>query len=111
MINNAPKKKKWAAVGIVTLLSIGLGRLLQLSADAMREGIIERENLGDILAQIKQSDVNVRRLAMVLREPPPLLFLFIATFISIAITVWLYHKALSYLCKSNRNPNQSGDST
>ena len=108
---NAPKKKKWAAVGIVTLLSIGFGRLLGLASSSMREGIIERENLGDILVQIEQADIKVSSLAMVLREPPPLVFILIATFISIATTVWFYHKILGYLCKSNRNPNQSSEPT
>jgi len=106
---NAPKKKKWAAVGIVTLLSISFGSLLRFSTDSMRQSIIERENLGDILAQIEQADVNVRRLTTVLREPPPLQFMVIAVFINVAITVWIYDKILGHLCKLNKSPNQASD--
>lgn len=108
---NASKLKKLTAVTIVAALSTGLSFLLKFSADSMREKMIETANLGEILAQIKEADVNVKILAGVLQEPPPVLPIFIISIVCIAITVWLYHKILNYLCKSNKNPNESSEPT
>jgi len=99
-------KNKWIAVGIIAVLSTGLGAISRYGLQSFQEGVVERENLGDILAQIEEANIDTRALASVIQESPPLILIFIVTLIGTAITVWLYHKILSYLCKSNRNPNQ-----
>lgn len=100
MKNNIPKWKKLAATGIVATLSTGFGWLIRLSTASMHEQTIARYNLEEILHQIESSNIDTRHLAMVLREPPPPLFIFIASIISVDVTVWFYHKILGYLCKS-----------
>ncbi len=111
MITNAPTKKRWIAVGIVAALSTGFGYLMQFLAKSTRDFMIESKNLGDILDQIEEANIDTSTLSSVLREPPPLIFIFLVTVISVAITVWIYHKILNYLCKSKENPNQSSEPT
>ena len=107
MIKNSPRKKKWIAVSIIAALSTCFSALMKFFTNSMRDSIIEHKNLGEILAQIKETNVDTSALSGVLRESPPLLFIFIATVISVAITVWFYHKILNYLCKSKENPNNN----
>jgi hypothetical protein len=64
----------------------------------MRDSIIKHKNLGEILVQIENSNIDKHALSSVLRDPPPLIFIFIASLIGTAFTIWLYHKILGYLC-------------
>lgn len=102
---NIPRWKKLAAIGIIATLSVGMGILSGFVLGTQRDEIIERENLGGILTQIEKEDIDVRTLANVLREPPPLLPIFIASFAGSAITVWLYHGILGFLCRSRNQEN------
>ena len=106
-----PARNKWIAASIVAALSTGLYYLMRYLSGLMREGIIEKENLGDILAQIKQADIDVSKLVMVLRESPPAVFMFIGSIVSVAITVWFYHKALGIVCQVTNNKNDSNQSS
>ena len=112
MIHDASRKKKWIAIGSVAVLSTGLGSLSRMLLGLMNKGIIEKENLEEILTQIESADINTGALVSVLNEPPPLLFIFIVSIIGTALTVWLYHKVLCYLCNSDEkeiNPNKSSE--
>lgn len=105
MKKNRDLWKKFAAVSIVAALSAGLLYLMYFlsSLSSMREDIIERKNLGGILAEIKTSNVDIHALRIVLHESPRMLPLFISFIINTAFTVWLYHRILHLICK---NPNQ-----
>jgi uncharacterized membrane protein AbrB (regulator of aidB expression) len=93
------KWQKFIAVSIVALLSTGFGLLMRLPSGRAHEYLIEKKNLHGILAEIEKSNIDTHALSTVLREPPPLLFIFIAMLISTAITVWFYHRILRLLCK------------
>ena len=102
---------KWIAVGIIATLSTGFGAISRYLLGTMRDGIIERENLGDILALIEDANIDTHTLTSVLQEAPPLMLIFIVSLVGTAITIWMYHKILSYLCKSNKTSNQSSEPT
>ena len=111
MISNAPKKKKWIAASIIATISTGLGSLSRYLFRLNHNEIIDRENLGVILTQIEEANIDTGALASILQEAPPVGFVFIVSLAGIAITVWLYHKILGYLCKQNKNPNHSSEPT
>ena len=95
------KWQKFIAVSIVALLSTGLGLLMRLPSSRVHEHLIEKKNLRGIIAEIEKSNIDTHALSTVLREPPPLLFIFVATFISTAVTVWFYHRILRLVRKRN----------
>jgi uncharacterized membrane protein AbrB (regulator of aidB expression) len=95
------KWQKFIAVSIVALLSTGFGLLMRLPSSRAHEHLIERKNLRGIIAEIEKANIDTHALSRVLREPPPLLFIFVATLISTAITVWFYHRILRFVCKRN----------
>jgi len=97
--------QKFVAVSIIALLSTGLDFLMHFLSGLMREKVIEEKNLRGIIDEIQRSNVDIRTLSNVLRDPPPPFTIYIVILIGTAITVWLYHRILSLICKRNDQNN------